>query len=91
MAVVTRAGSSTAPIVVGTHTVTMRSRTTALCVGAGSTTMFLVHARPDQVGVLDADGRHVTHRVHDWDFRARVAVASAVAAYAVLTRNRRRR
>jgi len=85
-----RHGSSTAPIVVGGRTVTLRSHTSTLPVHIGGLRLWWVHARPDHVEVLEPDGRHHTLRVHDVTYTTRVAVMIGSLACAALLRRRRR-
>jgi hypothetical protein len=84
-----RSGSSTAPIVVGERIITMRSRTTSVPFQFGDVTAVVARARPHHVEVLEPDGRHLTIRVRDVTFGARLAVAVASATVVVAGRMRR--
>jgi hypothetical protein len=86
-----RSGSSTAPIVVGGRTITLRARTWAVPVRLGDARLWFVHAGPDHVEVLEPDGRHRTLRVHDVTYTARLAVTIGSAACVIATRLRRRK
>jgi hypothetical protein len=90
---VQRHGSSTAPIVVNGRTITMRTRSWAVPLRFGDVHLWLVHACPDHVEVLEADGRHRTLRMHDVTYATRVAVfaGSALAIAAARARRRSRR
>jgi hypothetical protein len=86
-----RDGSSTAPIVVGGRTVTMRARTWTLPIRLGDTQLWYVHARPDHIEILEADGRHRTTRVRDLTYTTRLAIIAGSAAWVAATRLKRRR
>jgi hypothetical protein len=88
---VQRRGSSTAPIVVNGRTITLRARTWTVPLSFGDTQMWFVHARPDHVEVLEADGRHRTLRVHDVTYTTRLAVLAGSALAIAAARARRRR
>jgi hypothetical protein len=86
-----KSGSSTAPIVVSGRTITLRAQTWALPVKFGDMQMWLVHARPHHVEVLEPDGRHHTMRVRDVTFGTRLAIAAASAIGVAAARHRRHR
>jgi hypothetical protein len=90
VALVHRSGSSTTPIVVNGRTITMRARTWSVPVHLGPAHLWLVHAGPDHVEVLEPDGRHHTLRVHDVTFLARAAISAASIAGVTAARWRRR-
>ncbi|MCU1426558.1 MAG: hypothetical protein JWL83_558 [Actinomycetia bacterium] len=85
-----RSGSSTAPIVVGERIVTLRSRTTSVPFQFGEVTAVVARARPHHVEVLEPDGRHLTIRVRDVTFGARLAVTIASATAVIAARVCRR-
>jgi hypothetical protein len=85
-----KSGSSTAPIVVGGRTITLRAQTWALPVRLGDVQLWFVHARPHHVEVLEPDGRHHTLRVRDLTFGTRLAIAAASLAGVVAARRRHR-
>jgi hypothetical protein len=83
-------GSSTAPIVVGGRTITLRAQTRTLPVRFGDMHLWFVHARPHHVEVLEPDGRHHTLRVRDVTFGTRLAIAAASLAGVAAARRRHR-
>jgi hypothetical protein len=85
-----RTGSSTAPIVVDGRTITMRARTWSVPVRLGDLHVWVAHAGPDHVEVLEPDGRHHTMRVRDVTFLARAAIWAASVACVAAARRRRR-
>ena len=86
-----RSASSTAPIVVNGRTITMRAHSWTVPVRLGNAQLWFVHARPDHVEILEADGRHHTVRVHDVTFTTRLAIAAASVVGVAAARRRRQR
>jgi hypothetical protein len=78
-------------MVVDGRTVTLHSSTWSLPVRVGDAQVQFVHAQPDRVEVLEADGRHHSRRVHDVTYVARVALGIASIVIIALGARVRRR
>jgi hypothetical protein len=88
---VQRNETSTAPIVVGGRTVTLRARSWMVPIRLGDVQLWWGRTRPDHVEILEADGRHHTLRVRDVDYGTRFAVMAGSLACAMVMRARKSR